>query len=95
MTDPGKIAQRFLNELNESDAMETLLRLMEVLENKPDPEMTEVRLCDNIYQFVEKLKTMEFNLRSYVQETQEKSLPGNKLASLWEDIGIDGSIYRD
>lgn len=94
MIDPGKIAQRFLNELHQSDAMETLVRLTEILENKDDPEMTEVRLCDNIYQFVEKLRVMEFNLKSYVKESNG-ALPGSKLASLWEDIGVNGSIYRD
>ena len=68
---------------------------MEVLENKPDPEMTEVRLVANITHLLETLQITELNIRSYTQECK-KALPASKLASLYDDmITSNGSIYRD
>ncbi len=97
MANPEKIAQRFLEGLHTQEARDTfdmLHRLVEMLENKPDPEMTEVRLVDNMYSFIEKLRIMESNLSSYVRESRE-TLPGNKLALLYDDISASGSIFRD
>jgi len=94
---PDKTAQRFLEGLNSTptkDTVSLLIRLVEELETKHDPEPTEIRLVQNIYSFVEKMKILENNLRSYVKES--RNLPGNKLASLYEDISYDGnSIWRD
>jgi len=96
ITDPGKLAQRFLNELkNSEDTVEALVQFMEVLENKPDPEMTEVRLVANITNLLELLRSTEQNIRSYVRESNE-DLPSSKLSSLYDDLTSDGgSIYRD
>lgn len=95
MKDSSKIAQKFLNELYASkESIETLMELVNILETKLDPEMTEVRLVDNIHNFIEKLKTMEGNIRSYVKDSK-KTLPGNKLTELYENISASGNIYRD
>ena len=97
MKNPDKTAQRFLEGLNSKPTQETislLLRLVNELETKHDPEPTEMRLVENIYTFVEKLRTMEGNLRSYINDS--RNVPGNKLASLYEEISYDGnSYYKD
>jgi len=89
-------AQRFLDQLNNDPAFERLVELVELLENKIDPEPTEVRLCENIYNVIEKIKILENNIKSYVNESRQ-SLPGNKLSMLYEDSSFDGSgsILKD
>jgi intein-encoded DNA endonuclease-like protein len=89
-------AQRFLDQLNNDPAFERLVELVELLENKVDPDPTEVRLCENIYNVVEKIKIMENNIRSYVSEARQ-NLPGNKLSALYEENSYDGSgsIIKD
>ena len=95
---PGRIAQLFLEGLNSTSTRETFDRLeylVKVLEEKNDPEMTEVRLVDSIYAFMEKLKILESNLRSYNKE-QRENLPGSKLTKLYEEISYNSnSIFRD
>ncbi len=94
---PGRAAQLFLQGLNEKSTRETFERLtslIESLEDKNDPEITEMRLVESIYSFMEKLKLLESNLRSYVSE-QSVNLPSNKLANLYEELSYSGSIYRD
>ena len=94
---PDKTAKRFLEGLNSTPTEETvslLIQLVDELETKHDPEPTEIRLVENIYSFVEKLKVLENNLRSYVRES--RNLPGNKLASLYEELSYDGnSLWKD
>jgi hypothetical protein len=97
MADPGKIAQGFLEGLHSKETNNTvdmLQRLIEVLENKADPDMTEVRLVDSMYNFLEKLRVLDSNLTSYVRDTHDTSY-GGKLAMLYDDISPEGSIYRD
>ena len=96
MDDPGKMALKFLNELDSSkEKFETLLKLVEALENKNDPEMTEVRLVHNIYGFLERLRTLESNIRSYAKETGNNVPIINKLESLYEETFQDDNIFRD
>jgi len=94
---PDKTAQRFLEGLNSTptkDTVSMLMQLIEELETKHDPDPTEIRLVENIYAFVEKMKVLENNLRSYVKES--RNMPGNKLASLYENLSYDGnSHWRD
>ena len=94
---PSKTAQFFLENFNSTQTQNTfdiLAKLLESLETKHDPDPTEIRLVQNIYEFVEKLRTMEENIRSYSKEFQNK-LPGNKLSSLYEEISNTGNIFRD
>ena len=89
----GKLAKVFLENVTskESTAIwESLLQLVTELENKTDPDPVEVRLVDNIYHFLEKLKVLEANISSYVKNNT-KDLPGNKLATLYENLSYDGS----
>ena len=97
MADPGKIAQRFLEGLHSKETtntVEMLNRLVDLLENKSDPDITEIRLVDCMYNFLEKLRVLDNNLSSYVHETHDTSC-GGKLAMLYDDISPKGSIYRD
>lgn len=83
----GKTAQIFLEQIQSEpnkSAFEVLTKLVEMLENKPDPEPVEMHLTESIYSFLEQLRRLEANLKSYVQDS--KKLPGNKLASLYESI---------
>jgi hypothetical protein len=93
---PSKTAKRFLEYLhsrNTQETITTLIQLMEELEVKNDPEMTEVRLVENIGTFLEKFRIMENNINSYVKDTIVSA--GNKLTSLYEEISNTGSIFRD
>ena len=82
-----KMTSLFLESLSTEKSKESfdyLVQLVDILENKIDPEPTEIRLLDNIYHFLENFKNLEYNLRSYVKE-MNLSLPGNKLSSLYDD----------
>lgn len=79
-----KFTKRFLNELHSEEVQDfhyILESLLEELEEKSDPEMYEVQLVENIYQYLEKLKTMEANLNSYTNG-HYKNLVGNKLSNI-------------
>ena len=91
MTNPGRTAQLFLESLSSDgskNTFETLTRLVDELENKVDPDPIEVKLLENIYHFLEKLKILENNLRTYSKEFN-KDLPGTKLSDLYELISED------
>ena len=77
-------SKRLLNEINSNEVQDfhyVLEQLLEELENKNDPESYEVNLVENIYQYLEKLKTMETNLNSFVKG-KYKNLSGNRLSEL-------------
>jgi len=99
MEKTGKMAHKFLQQLTSEDSkgmFEGLADLVEVLENKNDPEQTEMYLVQNIYHFFEKLKTLEGNLHSYVRESVDE-IPGNKLSLLYDETKSAGSsiLYED
>jgi len=99
MEKTGKMAHKFLQQLTSEDSREMfegLADLVEVLENKNDPEQTEMYLVQNIYHFFEKLKALENNLHSYVRESAGE-LPGNKLDMLYDETKSTGSsiLYED
>ena len=87
MSKESKIAQRFLKGINQKESkvtFETLTYLINELENKADPEPEEIKIVESLYNFVEKFKILEYNLRQYVK-SDIKDLPGNKLSSLYEN----------
>jgi hypothetical protein len=89
----GKLAKIFFENVTSKQSAtiwESLLQLVSELENKSDPDPVEVRLVDSIYHFLERLKILEGNIQSYVKDSGDK-LPGNKLASLYENLSYDGS----
>ena len=77
---------RFLNELNSREVKSTfefLETILERLENKNDPDRIEMEIVDSAYQAIEKLNILENNLRKYVKDEYNKTLPGNKLFDLY------------
>jgi hypothetical protein len=65
---------------------------MEELENKNDPDPTEVQLVESIYLFIEKMKIMEGAIKKYIVQSRD-TLPGNKLSALYEEL--NNEIERD
>ena len=95
MKNLANLAKRFLDGLQSegtTETIETLLTLTEQLENKSDPEPTEIRLVANLNDFIERLRIVEHNMRSYVKDSNIKT-PGNKLAQLMEETSYDGNRY--
>ena len=87
MSDKAEIlVQRFL-ELSKSKSGQemfgTINELMEALEKKDDPEMTEVHLVESMTSFIEKFQTMNHNLNSYA--TGKRTLLGDKLTELYDE----------
>lgn len=90
-TNPGRTARLFLESLASAGSKSTftyLLKLTDELENKPDPDPIELRLLESIYHFLEKLKMLEGNIRTYAKEFN-KDLPGKKLSDLYDSISDD------
>lgn len=97
MLKSSKLAHAILEGINSEstqDIMIMLSNLVEALETKNDPEPQEIKLVDDVHIFIEKLKLLETRLRSHISESN-KLLPSNKLASLYEKLSYNGSIYRD
>lgn len=97
MSKPVKLARKLLNEItSESDdtPFETLYCLMEILENKVEPDSEEIYLVTEIYQVLEKIKLLEGRLRKYLGDGK---LTKNKLAELYEDESLFGTskLFKD
>lgn len=93
MANPGKTARLFLESLASEGSKSTfsyLLKLTDQLENKVDPDPIELKLLESIYHFLEKLKMLEGNLKSYAKDFG-RDLPGNKLSDLY-DANADDMI---
>ena len=89
-------AKMFLEGLHNTSTHSTfaqLTGLIEILENKADPDPIEIRLVENMYAFIEKLNILESNLKSYSNERASDC--GSKLTSLYEGISHKGNYYRD
>ena len=87
MSKESKLAKRILQSINEEKSSKStfysLNHLIEELENKVDPSPVEINIVESLYKYVEDLKILESNLNYYLKE-ENKSLPGNKLSSLYE-----------
>ena len=86
MSRTDKLVANFLSELHSNESLEMfekLSQLIEHLEEKEDPEPTDVLLMDHIYQTLEKLKTLDSILKNYVGESGT-ILKGNKLQGLYD-----------
>ena len=89
--DSSRIAQRLLESFTgDPDTTEEISQLLQELENKNDPDEIEIRLVQNLYHFLEKMKILEHNLTSYINDSNNKLL-GSKLDSLYEQQGGFGS----
>jgi hypothetical protein len=78
-----QLIQALLNEVSSGDLDESLDRVLKYLENKHDPEPTELKLVESLYEFIEKRKSLESDIRNHVNLKQRK-LSGNKLVDLYD-----------
>ena len=80
------LSERFSINLSESSFKKferELNGLIESLENKHDPDLTEIRLTSSLYEFHEKLQILKQNLNSYVNEMSQKNV-GDILNRLYD-----------
>ncbi len=82
----GRLAQNFLSLIETKqgkEIFETLNQIMELLETKDNPEMTEVCIVGNLTEFSEKFQIMRHNLQSY--SNGKRTLLGDKLSELYDE----------
>jgi hypothetical protein len=80
------LMRTFLNELSSGDLKERIDQMeamLEYLENKNDPEPSELQLVDSIYRCLEAIKVFESTLRNHVTRKSSK-LTGNMLQGLYD-----------
>lgn len=80
----SNLITKFLNELNSDQvksAMVHLNEILEVLENKNDPEPIEMEIVNEAYQTLERLQILEAAIRRYLNTQRE--LEGDKLNDLY------------
>jgi DNA repair photolyase len=76
--------------------LESLMVLLNELENKNDPDPVEINVVSDAYQFIEKLKILETTMRRYAYREKD-SLKGDQLQHLYEKQTKTGSskLYED
>lgn len=81
------LANAFLNEMESKSNSSTdfLQSILEVLEEKNDPEPREIQLVSDIYQYLEKYSLLKENLRNYAIRNYNTHNTGNKLSELLDD----------
>jgi len=92
----GTLAKQFIDGLHSKESKEVfehLSLLVDHLENKNDPDPTEIRLMVELYEFIEKFNLVQHNLKTYANERLET--PGSKLTSLYEEIDETGAVFSD
>lgn len=81
----SNLITKFLNELNSDEvksAMGHLSEILNLLENKSDPEPIEMEIVNEAYQTIEKLQILEAAIRRYLNNDREE-LTGDKLDGLY------------
>lgn len=71
--DLTKIGQRFLNEITKEDnktPINLLETFMQNLEEKEDPTYEEIKLIEDIYNFMEKYSILCESMKKYIREKQ-------------------------
>jgi hypothetical protein len=99
MSRTTKLAFRFLRELGSDDVQDTfesLGALLEHLETKNDPDPAELQMVDTAYQALEKLKTLEGQLKLYIGESHS-IVRGNTLDKLYKETpsGVGSQVMFD
>jgi hypothetical protein len=85
MSTINNIIVRFLQELHSNEVQETfesLAVLLDHLENKEDPDPTELKIVEITYQTLEKLKYLDELLRKRVGKNSD--FPGTRLQELYD-----------
>jgi hypothetical protein len=93
---PTRLASKVLSEINESETFDSLSALLEMLENKIEPDMNEIHIVSTLYQIQEKVKLLESHLTSYVGKANKKTLCG-KLEEIYDQRAAFGSsrLFED
>jgi hypothetical protein len=92
-----RLSKKFLREIDsKSETIEVLGTMIGLLENKPDPDPSELYLLESLYRLKENLTLVESRLNSYVIESR-RSLPGNKLNDLYDGMSPKGTsnLFND
>lgn len=92
-----RLSKKFLREIDsKSETIEVLGTMIGLLENKPDPDPSELYLLESLYRLKENLTLVESRLNSYVIESR-RSLPGNKLNDLYDGASPKGTskLFND
>lgn len=86
MSNEKKLSSLILNEIVQDQTIlfQRINLLMESLENKDDPNSEDIVLVDSIYQYLEKKKILEENLKSYTKKSSH--LHKNKLEELFDNF---------
>jgi len=96
---PKVPARNFLESFSSDDGkqiLESLTMLCEILENKVDPDPVEIRLVQSLYEVIEHLRLIEYNLRTYVNEGNPDLKASSKLSDLFESTrGYGTSVLFD
>jgi len=88
----SNLITKFLNELNSDEvksAMGHLNEILDLLENKSDPDPIEMEIVNEAYQTLEKLQILEAAIRRYLNE--DNTLMGDKLDDLYGSGHISGT----
>ena len=65
-------------------------QLIELIENREDPDPEELYLLESLYQYHEKASILQSHINKYIQKSNQ-SLKGNKLNSLYESDNTYGT----
>lgn len=71
-----------LNEVSSSDLYERLNTTLDYLEEKNDPDPTELKIVESLNEAIEKLKMLESDIRNHLNK--RKRHVGNKLTDLYD-----------
>jgi hypothetical protein len=96
-TTVSRLSKKFLKEIKgNSPTIEVLDTMIGILENTADPDPSELYLLESLYRLKENLVLVESRLQSYIIESR-KSLPGNKLNDLYDEISPNGTskLFND
>jgi len=96
-TTVSRLSKKFLKEIRvTSPTVEVLDTMIGILETTPDPDPSEFYLLESLYRLKENITLVEARLQTYIIESR-KSLPGNKLNDLYDDIRQTGTskLFND
>ena len=78
---PNHLARKVLQEIHTKDGMyESLDGLLEILENKFDPDPKEIYIVSQLYKIIENVKILEGYLHDYIEDEKTH---GNKLDEIY------------
>ncbi len=86
MTNVSNLITSCLNEMSSGSyklTHESLVVLLNHLEERRDPDPAEIEIVKAVYEFIEKYKLLENSLRTYTRNSEQ--LLGDKIQSLYDN----------